>query len=291
MTEAMTWLWERKAGPVINALSVDVEDWFQVSDFEERVSFEEWGFYESRVVLNTRRVLDLFARQGVRATFFMLAWNAERFPELVEEIDRAGHEVATHGYSHRLVYTQTPEEFRRDVERSLEILEGILGKKVLGYRAPSFSITQRSLWALDILLEMGFRYDSSIFPLKDRLYGMVQSRRFPHVVRQRGSCLLVEFPMSTARLWRYNLPLGGGAYLRLLPYVFFRWGIRRLNRQGQPAIVYFHPWEIDPDQPRLRVRGKRGYSSHYLNLRGMERKLRRLLRDFSFAPVREVLGL
>lgn len=276
---------------MINALSIDVEDWFQVSDFEEKVQFAAWDQYESRIVSNTRRLLTLLAKYNVRATFFILTWNAEQLPELVREIDMAGHEIATHGYAHRLIYTQTRQEFRQDLARSLEILEEITGKKVLGYRAPSFSITKDSLWALDILLELGLRYDSSIFPVRDRLYGIPNSERFPFVVRQNESCALIEFPLSTVRVGRWNLPLGGGAYLRLLPYEFFRWGIQRLNHEGRPAILYLHPWEIDPDQPRLAVRGKRGYSSHYLSLEKTEQKLTRLLQDFSFAPVREVLAL
>jgi polysaccharide deacetylase family protein (PEP-CTERM system associated) len=276
---------------LINALSIDVEDWYQVSDFEEEVKRPAWEAYEGRVVQNTGRLLEMLKRYGVRATFFILAWNAERYPELVRQIDGDGHEVATHGYAHRLIYEQTPEEFREDVTRSLRILESLTGKKVLGYRAPSFSITQKSLWALDILLDLGLSYDSSIFPVRDRLYGIRDSNRFPYVIRDHAERRLVEFPMSTVQLGRWNLPLGGGAYLRLLPYRYFRWGITRLNRQGRPAVLYLHPWEIDPGQPRLHVRGKRGYSSHYLRLQAMEGKLRRVLQDFRFAPIREVLSL
>jgi polysaccharide deacetylase family protein (PEP-CTERM system associated) len=279
----------RKA--LINVLSIDVEDWFQVSDFEEKVKRPDWAQYEGRVVQNTARLLELFRRYQVRATFFILTWNAERFPELVQQIDRDGHEIATHGYHHHLIYEQTPEEFRADVGRSLHILQGLTGKKILGYRAPSFSITRQSLWALDVLFDLGLAYDSSIFPIRDPLYGISHSARFPYVIREKDGRRLVEFPMSTVQFRRWNLPLGGGAYLRLLPYQYFRWGINQLNRQGRPAIVYLHPWEIDPGQPRLRVRGKRGYSSHYLRLQAMEGKLRRLLDDFRFAPIREVLAL
>jgi polysaccharide deacetylase family protein (PEP-CTERM system associated) len=280
-----------KAEPLINALSIDVEDWYQVSDFEAEVKRPDWGQYEGRVVQNTGRLLALLRDYQVRATFFILTWNAERFPELVRQIDRDGHEIASHGYEHRLIYEQTPQEFRADVTRSLDILKSLTGKQILGYRAPSFSITQESLWALDTLVDLGFAYDSSIFPVRDTLYGIRDSQRFPYVIRRNGARQLVEFPMSTVRLGRRNLPLGGGAYLRLLPYRYFHWGMTRLQREGRPAVVYLHPWEIDPGQPRLRVRGKRGYSSHYLRLRAMEGKLRRLLRNFRFAPIREVLGL
>ncbi|MBI3248614.1 MAG: DUF3473 domain-containing protein [Deltaproteobacteria bacterium] len=276
---------------MINAISIDVEDWYQVSDFESVVQFSRWDDFESRVVRNTRRILELLGRYGIRGTFFILTWNAERFPALVKEIDAAGHEIATHGYAHRLVYTQTPEEFRADLQRSLHILEDLTGKKVLGYRAPSFSITKESMWALDVLLELGLRYDSSIFPLRDKLYGIADSYRFPYVVRQQGSQDLIEFPMSTVRVRQTNLPLAGGAYFRLLPYAFFRWGMKKLNREGKSTVLYLHPWEIDPEQPRIAARGKRGYSSHYWNLHATEKKLVRLLQDFSFAPMREVLAL
>lgn len=274
---------------VLNAFSVDVEDWFQVSDFEDQVSLDEWDRYESRVVANTRRILALLDEFGVKGTFFILTWNAERHPQLVEEIAAAGHEVATHGYAHRLVYEQGKDLYRRDLERSQTILTRILGHPVCGYRAPSFSVTAKSMWALDVMLECGIEYDSSIFPVKDSLYGVPGALRFPFVIHSQGARRLIEFPMTTARVGQRNLPLGGGAYLRLLPYQYMRWGMRRVNREGQSAIVYLHPWEIDAEQPRLRSRGKRGFSTHYVNLRAMEGKLRRLLSDFRFAPVRDVL--
>ena len=274
-----------------NAFSVDVEDWYQVSDFESVVDFSAWDDYESRVVRNTERVLALLAEYDVKGTFFVLTWNAERHPTLVRRIADQGHEIASHGYRHRLIYEQTPAEFRDDVMRSKKILEDTTGVAVLGYRAPSFSLTQASLWALDILLECGFRYDSSIFPISDRLYGIPNARRFPFVIRADGERTLMEFPMSTARAINRNWPLGGGAYLRLLPSRYLSWGIRRVNREGEPALVYVHPWELDPGQPRIKAAGKRGLSTHYINLNRTEAKLRRLLRDFSFAPARDVLGL
>lgn len=277
-------------GEVLNAFSVDVEDWYQVSDFEAQVRFDEWDRYESRVVANTRRVLSLLDEFGVKGTFFILTWNAERHPELVEDIASRGHEVATHGYAHRLVYEQGRDLYRQDLERSQEILERLTGRRARGYRAPSFSVTAKSMWALDVMLECGIEYDSSIFPVQDSLYGVPGALRFPFVIHSVGERQLVEFPMTTARVGSRNLPLGGGAYLRVLPYPYMRWGMRRVNKEGQSAIVYLHPWEIDPDHPRLRSRGKRGVSSHYINLRAMEDKLRRLLSDFRFAPVSEVLA-
>lgn len=274
-----------------NAFSVDVEDWYQVSDFESVVDFGAWDDYESRVVGNTERVLALLAEYDVKGTFFVLTWNAERHPTLVRRIADQGHEIASHGYRHRLIYEQTPAEFRDDVMRSKKILEDTAGVAVLGYRAPSFSLTQASLWALDILLDCGFRYDSSIFPISDRLYGIPNARRFPFVIRADGERTLTEFPMSTVRVINRNWPLGGGAYLRLLPSRYMSWGIRRVNREGEPALVYVHPWELDPGQPRIKAAGKRGLSTHYINLNRTEAKLRQLLRDFSFAPARDVLGL
>jgi polysaccharide deacetylase family protein (PEP-CTERM system associated) len=276
---------------MLNAFSVDVEDWYQVSDFESVVEFSRWDEYESRVVANTERVLALLDEHRVSGTFFILTWNAERHPELVRRIADAGHEIASHGYRHRLIYEQTPAEFRDDLLRSKKILEDLTGRPVWGYRAPSFSLTAASLWALDVLLESGFRYDSSIFPVSDRLYGIPGARRFPFVIRHDGDRELVEFPMSTARAMNRNWPLGGGAYLRLFPYAYMRWGIRRVNAEGQPALVYVHPWELDPGQPRIAARGKRGISTHYINLRRTEGRLRALLRDFPFVPMRQVLGL
>ena len=213
-----------------NAFSVDVEDWYQVSDFEDVVAFSAWDSYESRVVRNTERVLELCDARGVKGTFFVLTWNAERHPELVRRIADAGHEIASHGYRHRLIYEQTPESFRDDILRSKKILEDLTGTPVWGYRAPSFSLTAKSLWALDVLLECGMRYDSSIFPVSDRLYGIPNARRFPFVIRTDGDRQLIEFPMSTAHALNRNWPLGGGAYLRVFPYAYMRWGIRRLNR-------------------------------------------------------------
>ncbi len=275
---------------ITNAFSVDVEDWYQVSDFEAAVRLDEWDRYESRVVANTRRILKMLAEFKVKGTFFILTWNAERHPELVEEIAADGHEIASHGYSHRLVYEQGRELYKEDLERSQEILNGILGEPVRGYRAPSFSVTSQSMWALDVMLEAGIEYDSSIFPVQDSLYGIPGALRFPFVIHESGHRRLVEFPMTTTRVAGRNLPLGGGAYLRMLPYQYMRWGMRRVNREGEPAVVYLHPWEIDPAQPRLKTRGKRGFSTHYVKLHAMEEKLRRLLSEFRFGPMRQVLA-
>jgi len=280
------------AGPV-NGFSVDVEDWYQVADFAAVLGFDDWDKYESRVAANTDRVLRLLDDAGgVKGTFFVLTWNAERHPEIVRRIAAAGHEVASHGYAHKLIYEQTTEEFRADVARAKRILEDITGAPVLGYRAPSFSVTTRSLWALDVLLDLGFRYDSSVFPVKDSLYGLPDAQRFPYVIRERDGRRLVEFPITTTPLLGRNLPLGGGGYLRMLPYPYMAWGMRRVNRgEGKPAVVYMHPWEVDPEQPRIKTAGKRGFSTHYVGLAGTEAKLRKLLTSFRFAPIRDVLGI
>lgn len=275
---------------VTNAFSIDVEDWFQVSDFEDQVRPEDWDSHESRVVASTRRLLQLLDEFRVKATFFILTWNAERYPELVLEIAAGGHEIATHGHAHRLVYELGEDLFRRDLDRSIAILERITGSVPRGYRAPSFSVTARSMWALPAMLDAGLEYDSSVFPVQDALYGVPGARRFPFVIHEDRGRRLVEFPMTTAQVAGRNLPLGGGAYLRVLPYPYMRWGMRQVNRRGEPAVVYLHPWEVDPGHPRIASRGKRGFSTHYLNLAAMEGKLRRLLSDFRFAPVRDVLA-
>ncbi len=276
----------------VNTFTVDVEDWYQVADFDAVVPFDSWDRYESRVRRNTDRVLELCAERSVKGTFFVLTWNAERHPDVVRRIHDAGHEVATHGYAHRIVYEQSPDEFRADVARAKKTLEDITGEPVLGYRAPSFSFTKRSEWAPDVLLDLGFRYDSSVFPVKDSLYGMPDAERFPYVIRERDGHKLIEFPITTTVFLGRNFPLGGGGYLRVFPYLYMKWGMRRVNRhEGKSALVYVHPWEIDPGQPRMKTAGRRGFSSHYVNLGRTEAKLRRLLRDFRFAPMRDLLEL
>ncbi len=275
-----------------NALTVDVEDFFQVTAFERHVSREEWDSFPLRVEGNTRRVLDMFDEYGVRGTFFVLGWVAERVPGLVKEIHRRGHEIACHGYGHQLVYHIGPERFREDVRRAKDILEHITGEEVSGYRAPSYSVTGKSLWALDIMIEEGFRYDSSIFPIIHDIYGIPGGERFPHEIETKSG-KIKEFPISTFPLgigkWRYRLPVAGGGYLRLFPVHLIRRAIDYINRrEGHPAIVYFHPWEIDPGQPRIRA-GLKSRFRHYVNLERMEAKVRYLLNKMSFSPVIDVL--
>ena len=269
---------------VVNAMSIDVEDYFHVSVFDGIVPRNTWDGMESRVALNTRRLLGIFEEFGVRATFFVLGWVAERYPALVRDIAAAGHEIASHGYAHRLIYDQTPAAFREDVRRAKRLLEDSSGKSVQGYRAPSYSITARSLWALDVLLEEGYGYDSSIFPIRHDRYGIPVSGRRPYLIERSGGTL-VEVPGSTTRLGPLNLPVGGGGYFRILPYRWTSWGIDRVNRvENRPTVFYLHPWEIDPDQPRLHA-GRLSRFRHYRNLESTEGRLRSLLTDFRFGPI------
>ncbi len=273
---------------VVNAMTVDVEDYFHVSVFDGILPRARWDTLESRVCANTTRLLDIFDAYGVRGTFFVLGWVAERFPDLVKKIAGRKHEIASHGYAHRLVYDQTPAAFREDIRRAKRLLEDASGQQVFGYRAPSYSITPRSLWALDVLVEEGYRYDSSIFPIRHDRYGIAVSQRQPYRVdRQHGS--LVEFPGSTTRVGPVNLPIAGGGYFRVLPYRWTQWGISRVNHLERRAVVfYLHPWEIDPEQPRLAA-GRLGTFRHYRNLALTESRLRQLLSDFKFGTMQALL--
>jgi polysaccharide deacetylase family protein (PEP-CTERM system associated) len=279
---------------MINALTIDVEDYFQVTAFEGVVDRQDWAVYPSRVENNTRRVLDLLDEYSIKATFFVLGWVAERFPDIVLDIAKRGHEVACHGYGHELVYTLEPEAFRADVRRSKAFLEQLTGTPVLGYRAPSYSITQKSLWALDILIEEGFAYDSSIFPIIHDNYGIPGAERFSYTITRPAGSIL-EFPLTTLNLnmlgRKIALPIAGGGYLRLLPAGVIQWGMRRINQiEQQPTVLYFHPWEIDADQPRIRASLKSRFR-HYLNLDTTEDKLRTLFRGLEFGTMSRVLGM
>lgn len=274
---------------VVNALTVDVEDYFHASAFDRVVSRASWAERESRVVANTRRLLDSFAQQKVRATFFVLGWVAQRFPSLVREIASQGHELASHGFHHQLIYTLTPEQFRDDVRRAKAMIEDAGGCAVRGYRAPSFSIVQSSLWALDVLIEEGHTYDASIFPIHHDRYGIPDAPRTVHVI-ERGAGRIVEIPGSTVRAGGLNMPIAGGGYFRLLPYAFTRWGISRLNAQGVPAVFYIHPWEIDADQPRLPV-PRLTACRHYSNLANTLDRLARMVNEFAFDTITATLGV
>jgi polysaccharide deacetylase family protein (PEP-CTERM system associated) len=274
---------------IVNAMSIDVEDYFHVSVFDGIVPRSQWDTMESRVIRNTERLLDIFDEFEVHSTFFVLGWVGERHPELVKTIAARGHEVASHGYAHRLVYDQTRAAFRDDVRRAKAILEEASGRRVIGYRAPSYSITPRSLWALDILIEEGYAYDSSIFPIRHDRYGIPVSDRRPYRIDRAGSSI-IEVPASTTRMGPLNFPVAGGGYFRILPYWWTRWGVNRVNEsERRPAVFYLHPWEIDPLQPRLQA-GRLGRFRHYRNLEITEARLRRLLNDFRFDTVQKLVA-
>lgn len=268
-------------GPERHALSVDLEEYFHVSNFAGVVDAARWDGLPSRIEAQTVRLLDRFERAGCKATFFVLGWVAERRPALIREIAGRGHEIASHGYGHALVTELGPGAFRSDLQRARSAIEDAVGTRVLGYRAPSYSVTARSLWALDVLAEEGFAYDSSIFPVHHPTYGILGFAAGPATLDLGGGRSLVEFPLTTTRVGRWNLPVAGGAYLRLLPAPVFRWGFRRAIRAGTPAVLYLHPWEIDPDQPRLEVDWKVRIR-HYRNLDRVEARLQRLLDETVF---------
>lgn len=278
-------------GPrVLNAFSVDVEDYFHVEAFRHIVDPADWPSMEQRVEPNTRRLLDLLDRFDVRATFFVLGWVAEHRPGLVADIHGAGHELAIHGYDHRPITVMTPSELREDIRRAKGLVEDITGEAVLGYRAPTYSVVKDTLWALDVMVEEGLGYDSSIFPIVHDRYGIPDADRHPWVERRNGG-QLVEYPISTVRLLGRNLPFVGGGYLRLFPMAYVRWGMRRVTgKEGRPLILYVHPWELDPEQPRMDV-GRLARLRHYGGLDRTERRLQELLQGFRFGTVRSVLGL
>lgn len=313
---------DRPRQTIINALTIDLEDYFMVSAFESVVKRECWHLHESRIERNTRKVLDILdgadGNTGVKATFFCLGWVGERYPYLIREIDRRGHEIACHSYDHQLVYRMTPEQFREDVSISKRILEDASGKKVIGYRAPSYSITQKSLWALDVLGEEGYRYDSSIFPIHHDRYGIPTAPRFSFLVKLNGNggnetrvpadfermplrepepgepCddCIVEYPISTVKMMGLNIPISGGGYMRLFPYGVIRKGLLQINTgEKQPFVFYLHPWEFDPEQPRMTNISVLSRFRHYVNLDGTAEKLKRLLGDFKFSSMADVIGI
>jgi polysaccharide deacetylase family protein (PEP-CTERM system associated) len=273
---------------IINAMSVDVEDYFQVSAFEPYVPREDWPRRAPRVEANVDRILSLFDEHEVKGTFFTLGWVAERFPGMVRRIVSEGHELASHGWSHVRVTQQNPREFREDVTRTKKTLEDLSGQGILGYRAASYSVGRDNLWALDVLRETGHKYSSSIFPIKHDLYGMPEAPRFAYHPGEGG---FVEFPMTTVRIAQRNFPCAGGGWFRLVPYPGMRWAMRRVNRRDkQPVIFYFHPWEIDPGQPRIAGLDAKTSFRHYLNLRRTERRLQRLLKDFRWGRMADLLS-
>jgi polysaccharide deacetylase family protein (PEP-CTERM system associated) len=278
------------SAPITNAMSVDVEDYFHVAALSSAIDRSAWGQMEYRAEANVERLLELFAAKGIHATFFMLGWVAQRSPHIAKKIHAAGHEVASHGMSHRLIYTQEVEEFRDETRAAKALLEDQIGCAVLGYRAATYSITEKSLWALDVLAEAGFQYDSSIFPIRHDLYGIPNAPLRPTRIATPAGASIVEFPMSTVDMFGVRLPVSGGGYFRLLPYWLTRAGLRKLNQeQKRPFVFYLHPWEIDPEQPRIQV-GWRSRFRHYTNLEHTEVRLIALIDEFRFSSLYEVLS-
>lgn len=274
----------------LNVFSVDVEEYFHDETFRELVTQDQWEGLPQRVEPSTRLILRMLDSFDVRGTFFVLGWVAERHQKLVKDIHQGGHEVAIHGYDHRPIFVLSKDEFREDIRRAKGIVEDIIGEPVLGYRAPTFSIVEETRWALEILLDEGIRYDSSVFPIVHDRYGIPDADRFPYTEKV-GERELIEFPMSTVRLAGRNFPFAGGGYTRLLPMSFVRWGMRRVvEREGRAMILYVHPWEVDPGHPVLGV-GRVGRTRHYHGLARVEPRLRELLGGFRFGTAREVLGL
>lgn len=272
-----------------NAMTVDVEDYFHVAAFSQTINPSRWGEMQSRVERNTQVILDLFEKSGIKATFFVLGWVAERYPGIVQHIHQNGHEVACHGYSHQLIYKQDPRIYRDETKKARDILEDITNSAVAGYRAASYSITRQSLWALDVLTELGFKYDSSIVPVHHDLYGIPDMPRNPHTLKAPNGKEIIEFPPSTLSLPRFNLPVAGGGYFRLYPFWFTRMALKWVNRRDDmPFIFYLHPWEIDPDQPRMEGSWFSRFR-HYNNLSKCHKRMENLLDSFEFTTVGNVL--
>ncbi|HSU24350.1 MAG TPA: XrtA system polysaccharide deacetylase [Pyrinomonadaceae bacterium] len=271
---------------VTNALTIDFEDWYQGLE----IPHTEWDRFEDRIELAGNKLLQILDDSGVRATFFILGFIAEKHPGIVKRIEAAGHEVGTHGFSHSLIYRQTPEVFKAEMERAVGFLQNLTGKPVLGHRAPFFSITKESLWALDILGSLGVKYDSSIFPVLNYRYGIADAPRFPYEI-ERGGFKFTEFPISTLKMGKMTIPISGGAYFRIYPYHLTRQFLKAANRDGKPFTFYLHPWELDPGHPRVEMPRRVARMTHYFNLGATERRFRKLLKDFKFAPMKDVLNI
>jgi polysaccharide deacetylase family protein (PEP-CTERM system associated) len=274
---------------LLNILTVDVEDYYHVSAFEPYIHRAEWAYLPSRVEANIMKILDILENHKTKATFFVLGYIAEKIPALIKEIYNSGHEIACHGYAHKLAYTMTPKEFRADVRRARSIIEDSIGTGISGFRATSFSFIKSNLWCLDILIEEGFLYDSSIFPIYHDRYGIPNWQRFPHMILRNSGCIY-ELPPSTIRIFNNNIPIGGGAYLRLFPLSFICKGIRRINNtESKSAIIYIHPWEIDTGQPRIKVKRLTALR-HYAGIRKFEAKIQKIIKEFEFRTAIEVIN-
>jgi len=274
---------------MLNAFTIDVEDYFQVGAFAKTISVSDWDKWEFRAVANTEKILEILAAAEVKGTFFVLGWVAQKAPQLVKRIAECGHTIASHGLMHQLVYTQTEAEFREDVRVTRKMLQDLSGQAVVSYRAPSFSITKKTPWAHRVLVEEGYLYDSSVFPIHHDLHGNPDApTRIHRIETESGS--IVEFPPAIVKILGQNIPTGGGGYFRLFPFAITRRMLQSINVAGHPFVFYLHPWEVDPDQPRIPGTPLKSRLRHYLNLKRTASRLKRLLETFSFAPMEEVLA-
>ncbi len=271
-----------------NVLTIDLEDWFHVSNFSHQITRDDWHACPTRIQYTVPRLLDLLADYRARATFFTLGWIARQFPSLIQRISDEGHELATHGDEHRLVTSQSPDEFREQLLRSRDSIEQAGGQQVLGHRAPTYSLRKTTDWAIQILLECGFEFDSSVFPFGSRRDPDLCDSRFPCHLMDHGAGMLTEYPLTTLRVMGCNIPIAGGGYFRLFPYPLIKWAILQYNQSGQPAIMYLHPWELDPQQPRVPNASWLARFRHYHQLETTEDKFRRLLTDFEFGSIRDI---
>ncbi|WP_101760250.1 XrtA system polysaccharide deacetylase [Oceanicoccus sp. KOV_DT_Chl] len=276
---------------VLHAMTIDVEDYYHVSAFNSVIKPDNWSDWPSRVEKNTHQLLDLFDTHAVKSTFFVLGWVADKYPSLVKELANRGHEIASHGWSHQLIYNQSPTEFKAETARSKDVIEELAQTPVTGYRAASYSITKRSLWALDILAELGFTWDSSIFPVHHDRYGISGSPQSPYMIQTSSGQLIKEFPLTTARVLGLAIPAAGGGYFRQYPYALSKWLFQRASQNSaKPLIFYLHPWEIDPEQPRVPGISPLSKFRHYTNLQRCETRLEQLLNDFQFGSVSQSLA-
>lgn len=274
---------------MLNILTIDVEDWFHILDIRDCCSLKNWDNLEIRVARNTEKLLEILKENKIKATFFILGWVAERYPELVKIIAQEGHEIASHSYAHKLVYEMSKEEFRKDLKRSKETIESIIGNKIYGYRASGFSIINDTKWAFEILTEESFLYDASVFPAVREHGGMPDAPIHPYMIKT-SSGPLWEFPISVLNFAGKNMAFCGGGYLRLFPYWFIKYGIKKINKKGYPVVVFLHPREIDANQPRMKLPLKRKFK-YYVKLSSTEDKLKKILKDFSFGTIKEVLDI
>lgn len=272
---------------ISNILTVDLEDWYQVHSLRHIVNFQDWDKYEDRVEIGANKLLSILNEYNTKATFFVLGWVAEKYPELIRSIHSEGHEIASHGYAHKLIYEQGPKEFEKDLKRSIEILETITSKKVEGYRAPSWSIVRETLWALDVLAENGIKYDSSIYPTANYQFGLPDANRYPGIIDTPSGHKLLEIPPSICKFLRKSVPVAGGFPLRAYPYWFTKYQIKKLNKDNLRAVVYLHPWELDTAHPKIKLPLKNRII-HYFRLGKMETNIRNLLNSFRFASIESI---